>query len=74
VNGFAGPDLAPATVVLVKRLGVDEPRLDFPEPVTAQIAIAFDRTLVHQAPPLANILVRVGHLLLPICAKRQRSR
>jgi hypothetical protein len=28
-------------------LGVAQPRLDFPEPIVAQIAFAHDRSLVH---------------------------
>ena len=63
VNGLAGLQHAAITVVLDKGLGVDQPGLDFPQPVMAQVALAFDRSPVHQAAPLATVLVAVRHLL-----------
>ena len=50
VDGVAGLQrLAIAVGVLRERLGIDKPRLDFPEPVVAKVAVAFDRSRMHQA-------------------------
>src|SRR3954453_19678674 len=65
VNGVAGPELVAVTVAgLDERLGVDQSRLDFPEPFVAQIAVAFDRSLVHGATPCRVTIVVLGHQFL----------
>src|SRR5207245_3799143 len=62
VNGVAGSELAAVTAGgLGKRLCIDQPCLDFPEPVIAQEAVAFDRSLMHGAAPCAVTIVFLRH-------------
>jgi hypothetical protein len=48
---------------LYEGLGVEKPRLDFPQSVAAEIAVAFDRSAMHQAAPAATVLIDIGHFL-----------
>jgi hypothetical protein len=64
MNGIAGLKFAAETVVLYEGLGVEKPRLDFPQSVVAEVAGAFDRSAMHQATPVAavrTILFDIGH-------------
>src|SRR5665213_1665230 len=61
MNGIAGLKFATETVALYEGLGVEKPRLDFPQSVAAEIAVAFDRSAMHQA-PLAAIVLAVAAL------------
>ena len=48
-TGVAGRQVAAELVALQERLGIDQPRLDLPQPVVAQIAVAVDGAAMHQA-------------------------
>ena len=52
VHGIAGPEfLAVAAGALGEGFGIPQARLDFPQPVVAEIAVAFDRARMHVAAP-----------------------
>jgi len=53
----AGRQLASEPVALRERLGVDQPRLDLPQPVLPQIAVAFHGAAMHQT---AGFFLRVA--------------
>ena len=68
MNGIAGLKFAAETVVLYEGLGVEKPRLDFPQSVVAEVAGAFDRPAMHQAPPAAIVLDSIiSHFLFAFC-------
>src|SRR5450759_3134753 len=48
VNRCAWLELAAEAILLDKGFCIDKPCLDFPEPVAPQVAIAFDRSLMHR--------------------------
>jgi len=56
VHPRAGRQIAAEPVALHERFGVDQPRLDLPQAVLAQIAVAFDGAAMHQT---ARLLLRV---------------
>src|ERR1700722_541486 len=69
MNGIAGLKFAAESVVLYEGLGVEKPRLDFPQSVVAEVAGAFDRSAMHQATPVAavrTILFDIGHFLIAL--------
>ncbi|KTT92337.1 hypothetical protein NS44R_14640 [Mammaliicoccus sciuri] len=62
VHGIVGLLQAAMPVLSCIGLGVDQPRLDFPQPVVAEIAETFDGAAVHQAAGLAvGVGIRCGH-------------
>ena len=69
MNGIAGLKFAAETVVLYEGLGVEKPRLDFPQSVVAEVAVAFDRSAMHQATPAAVVLIGIGHFLFVLAGE-----
>src|ERR1700689_1832569 len=72
MNGIAGLKFAAETVMLYEGFGVEKPRLDFPQSVVAEVAGAFDRSVMHQGPPVAAvraILFDIGLFLLALASE-----
>jgi hypothetical protein len=56
-------------VVLCEGLGVEKPRLDFPQSVVAEVAGAFDRSAMHQATPVAVVFIDISHFLFALAGE-----
>lgn len=62
VDGVAGLQFATISIGrLRERFDVDQPRLDFPEAVVPDVAVALDRSRVHRATPGSAGGFSLGH-------------
>jgi hypothetical protein len=69
MNGIAGLKFTAEMVVLCEGLGVEKPRLDFPQSVVAEVAGAFDRSAMHQATPVAAVFIDISHFLFALAGE-----